>query len=320
MNKTKKIKKASILGIIGNIFLCIIKGIIGLITNSRAMIADAFNSATDIFTSLMTFIGNKIASKPRDDDHNLGHGKAEYIYSMLISVTMIFMSITIFKDSITSLINQNTYEYSIYLVYICIITIIAKISLYLYTNKIAKIYGNLLIKASSKDHLIDSIITFFNLISCLLAKANIYILDPIVGIGISIWIIYTAITIFKESYNVLMDKSISDNTKQKVIETINKHSEIKKINHFNSTPIGYQYQISFTIFVDGNLSTYESHAIADKLEKEITNNNDDIYLTVIHVNPIDIDKNDKEIRNDKIDKDIKIDNSKNNFKIKMKIL
>ena len=200
------------------------------------------------------------------------------------------MSLTIFKDSIISLINKNTYEYSIYLVYICIITIITKLCLYIYTNKLAKTYNNLLIKASSKDHLIDSIITFFNLISCLLAKANIYILDPIVGIGISIWIIYTAIIIFKESYNVLMDKSISNDTKQKVIETINKHSEIKKINHFNSTPIGYQYQISFTIFVDGNLSTYESHAIADKLEKEITNNNDDIYLTVIHVNPIDIQK------------------------------
>jgi divalent metal cation (Fe/Co/Zn/Cd) transporter len=85
-----------------------------------------------------------------------------------------------------------------------------------------------------------------------------------------------------------MDKSISDETKQKVLNTINNHKEVKKINHFNSTPIGYQYQISFTIFVDGKLSTYESHAIADKLEKEITNNNDDIFLTVIHVNPIDI--------------------------------
>ena len=293
MNKSKKIKTASILGIIGNLFLSIIKGIIGYTTNSRAMIADAFNSAKDIFTSLMTFIVNKIASKPLDDYNNLGHGKAEYIYSMIISITMIFMSLTIFKDSIMSLINKNTYEYSTYLVYICIITIITKLCLYIYTNKLAKTYNNLLIKASSKDHLIDSIITFFNLISCLLAKANIYILDPIVGIGISIWIIYTAIIIFKESYNVLMDKSISNDTKQKVIETINKHSEIKKINHFNSTPIGYQYQISFTIFVDGNLSTYESHAIADKLEKEITNNNDDIYLTVIHVNPIDIQKDNR---------------------------
>ena len=68
------------LGIIGNLFLLIIKGIIGFITKSQAMIADAFNSAGDIFSSLMTFIGNKIASKPSDDDHNLGHGKAEYIW------------------------------------------------------------------------------------------------------------------------------------------------------------------------------------------------------------------------------------------------
>lgn len=288
--KSKKIKTASILGIIGNLFLSIIKGIIGLITNSRAMIADALNSTTDILTSLMTFIGNKIASKPRDDDHNLGHGKAEYIYSMLISITMIFMSLTIFKDSITTLINKNTYVYSPWLVIICIITITVKLSLYLYTNKLAKKYNNLLIKASSRDHLIDSIITSFNLVSCLLAKAKIYILDPIVGLGISIWIIYTAITIFKESYNVLMDKSISDETKQKVLDTIKTYKEVKKINHFNSTPIGYQYQISFTIFVDGNLSTYESHAIADRLEKEITKNNDDIYLTVIHVNPIEVNK------------------------------
>ena len=288
--KSKRLKTASILGMIGNLFLLIIKGTIGLITSSRAMIADAFNSAGDIFTSLMTFIGNKIASKPRDDDHNLGHGKAEYIYSMIISVTMIFMSLIILKDSFISLINQNTYEYSFWLVIICITTIIVKISLYIYTNRVAKKYNNLLIKASSKDHLIDSIITTFNLISCLLAKANIFFLDPIIGLAISIWIIYTAIHIFKESYNVLMDKSISNDTKQKVLDIIKKYDEVKKINHFNSTPIGYKYQISFTIFVDGNLSTYESHNIADKLEKEITNNNDDIYLTVIHVNPIDTSK------------------------------
>ena len=291
--KNKKIKKASILGIVGNLFLAIIKGLIGFTTNSRGMIADAFNSAGDIFTSLMTFIGNKIASKPRDDVHNLGHGKAEYIYSMLISISMIYMSLIILKDSLITLINKNTYEYSIWLVIVCIITIIIKLSLYFYTNKLAKKYNNLLIKASSKDHLIDSIITSCNLISCLLAKANIYIIDPIIGIGISFWIIYTAIHIFKESYNVLMDKSISNDTKQKVLDTIKKYDEIKKITHFNSTPIGYTYQISFTIFVDGNLSTYESHDIADRLEKEITNNNDDIYLTVIHVNPIDTKKDNR---------------------------
>jgi len=93
MDRFQSTQRASVFGIIGNIFLLIIKTIIGVITNSQAMIADSVNSAGDIFSSLMTFIGNKIASKPKDDDHNLGHGKAEYIFSMLVSISMIFVSI-----------------------------------------------------------------------------------------------------------------------------------------------------------------------------------------------------------------------------------
>ncbi len=290
MKKNQRIKIASILGIIGNLFLLIIKAIIGFITGSMSMLSDAFNSAGDIFTSLMTFIGNKIASKPKDSDHNLGHGKAEYIYSMLISLIMTLSAIYIFKDALMVIITKHTYEYSSWLIVVCTITIIVKLSLFIYTNSLAKKYHNILIKANSKDHLIDMFITTINLISCILAKYHIYYLDGYVGILVSLWIIYTSITIFKESYNVLMDKSIDSNTKQKVYEIIKKYDEVKKVNHFNSTPIGYQYQISFTIFVDGNLSTYLSHAIADKLEKEITSSNDDIYLTVIHVNPIDISK------------------------------
>ena len=290
MIKHKKIKIASILGITGNIFLLLIKCIVGLISGSSAMLADAFNSAGDIFSSLMTYIGNKIASIPRDEDHNLGHGKAEYIFSLIISIIMILTSLIILRRSTSTLIYQNKYEYSIWLIIVCLTTIITKVALFIYTNKLSKKYHNLLIKANSKDHLIDSVITTVNLISVLLAKNNIYLLDGIVGILISIWVVYTSIKIFKESYDVLMDKCISNETKEKVIDIINKYEEVKKMNHFNSTPIGYQYQISFTIFVDGNLSTYESHAIADKLEKEITKTFDDIYLTVIHVNPIDTTK------------------------------
>ena len=86
MNKNKAIKKVGIYGIIGNIFLLIIKAIVGFTSKSQAMIADSINSAGDIFASLMTFIGNKIASEPNDEDHNFGHGKAEYIFSLIISI------------------------------------------------------------------------------------------------------------------------------------------------------------------------------------------------------------------------------------------
>ena len=290
MKRFKSVKIASILGIIGNLFLLIIKAIIGFITNSQAMIADAFNSAGDIISSIMTYIGNQIASIPSDDDHNLGHGKAEYIYSMLISIAMILMGLFVFKDSVNSIFNHNKYQFSIWLIVVCLVTIITKLCLYMYTDKLSKKYNNLLIKANSKDHRNDCVITLCNLIACLLTQLNIYWFDGFVGSLISIWMIITSLKIFKESYDVLMDKSISLETKKKVYEIINAHEEIKKVIHFNSTPVGYKYQISFTIYVDGNLTTFESHKIADDLEKEIGRKLDEIYLTVIHVNPIEVGK------------------------------
>ena len=198
MKKYKEIKKASVLGIIGNIFLLIIKSIIGYISNSRAMIADAFNSATDVFSSLMTFIGNKIASKPRDEDHDLGHGKAEYIYSLLISLAMLVCSLILLKDSIKTIVYKETYIPSIWLIVVCVTTIIIKLSLFIYTTKLSKKYNNLLIKANSKDHLNDCLITSMNLISCILGYFNIFLFDGIVGILISIWMMNTSIKIFIE--------------------------------------------------------------------------------------------------------------------------
>ena len=209
MNRYQKVKLASILGIVGNLFLFIIKVLVGFICNSQAMIADSFNSGGDILSSVITYIGNKISSKPSDEDHNLGHGKAEYIYSMLISVVMIIACLSIFKSSLISLFDNQGYTFSIWLVIVCIITIIIKLFLYIYTNNIAKKEKNLLIKANSKDHINDCVITMFNLISCLLTLKGIYYFDGIVGVLISVWIIFTSFKIFKESYDVLMDKSIS---------------------------------------------------------------------------------------------------------------
>ena len=107
----------------------------------------------------------------------------------------------------------------------------------------------------------------------------------------------TSIKIFIESYNVLMDKSMSKIEKDKIYEIIKKHDEIKKVNHFNSTPVGYKYQISLTIFVDGNMTTFESHKIANDLEKEIIKEIDEVYLAVIHVNPLENKETKKEKTN-----------------------
>ena len=290
MDRYKSTKIASILGILGNIFLLTIKAIVGFISNSQSMIADAFNSFGDVFSSFMTYIGNRISSKEADEDHNLGHGKAEYIFSFLISIVMFLTSITVIKNAIVTYINKTPISFNYYLVIVCVITIITKLCLYLYTNKLYKKDKNILVKANSKDHRNDCFITTLTLISSICGIYGLYIVDIIIGIIIAIWIGYTAIKLFVESYDVLMDKSIDDSTKEEVLEIIKRHEEVIKVNHFNSTPVGYKYQISFTIYVDGNLSTFESHEIANKLEREIEKEIEEIYLTVIHVNPVIKDK------------------------------
>lgn len=285
MDRYNSTKRAGIFGIFGNIFLLIIKGIVGFASHSQAMIADAANSAGDIFASLMTFIGNRIASEPGDKTHNFGHGKAEYIFSLFISISMIFVAAKLLYDSTISLILQESFTFSWFLVAVCIVTILVKLFLFLYTYRLSKKYNNILLEANMKDHRNDCIVTTFTLISVLLSLLDIYWFDGVVGIGISIWICYTGVKIFVESYNVLMDISIDSSTEKMILDLARSYKEIKKLDDISSTPVGYQYIIVLTIYVDGNMTTFDSHRLADSLEQDITKL-DKIYKTIIHVNPI----------------------------------
>lgn len=285
MDRFTATKKAGVFGIFGNIFLLVIKATVGFISGSQAMIADSVNSAGDIFASLMTFIGNKIASKPGDSDHNFGHGKSEYIFSLLISISMIAVSIKLLIDSITSLIFKNELTFSIYLVIVCIVTIITKAFLYIYTNKTFRKFNNILLKANAKDHFNDCIVTSFTLISILFASQGIYWVDSLVGIGIAIWICYCGIKIFIESYNVLMDISVDETTHDTILNLVRNYKEIKNVESLYSTPSGYKYIIILTISVDGNMSTFDSHKLADSLEKDIKKL-DNVSNAIIHVNPV----------------------------------
>ena len=286
MDRFNDTKKAGLFGILGNIFLLIIKATVGLLTNSQAMIADSANSAGDIFASFMTFIGNKIASEPQDDTHNFGHGKAEYIFSMLISIAMVVVSIKLLYNSVHSLIFHEYMVFSWSLVVVCLVTILTKFILFLYTNALSKKYDNILLKANRADHRNDCIVTTFTLISVLASLLGIYWLDSIVGISISIWIAYTGITIFIESYNVLMDKSLDEDTKDTILNIIKNFKDVETVKTIYTSPVGYQHLVVLTICVDGNMKTADSHFLADKIERRI-NRIPKVYNTIVHVEPIE---------------------------------
>ena len=286
MERFKITKKAGILGIFANLFLFIIKIIVGLFSNSQSMIADSFNSIGDVFASLMTFIGNKIASSESDEDHNFGHGKAEYIFSMFISISILIIGIKLLYDSIISLIFNNKIIFSYSLIVVCIITILIKIGLYFYIKKINEKENNILLKSNMLDHRNDVFLTTGVLISVIFSKFGINFFDSLVGIIISICFILSGIKLFKESFNILMDVSLDNETKERIINIILKDKNVIKIDDIHSVSVGCKYIVVLTISVRGELSTFNSHEIANNIEEKIMKKFDNVKEVFVHINPI----------------------------------
>ncbi len=281
----KETIKVGIVGIVGNIILFVIKFIIAIASKSQSLFADSINSASDIFSSLMTLIGGKISSEPSDEGHNYGHGKAEYIFSMLISVVMAYLALKIAFDGTVSLINASEFEFSYMMILVCIVTICVKIFLYMYVHKIGVKSENILILANSKDHINDVWITASVLIGAIFGMYGIYYVDGIIAICISAKILFEAIKIFMESYNVLLDNSLDEKQIEEIKEIIKKESRINHFDKITSKSVGNKYIVIVKISVDGEMTVNESHKIAGKLKADIMNLKN-IYDVIVHVNPV----------------------------------
>lgn len=283
--KKEEIKLVSKVGIVCNLFLLIIKLFIGIVANSQAMIADGLNSAGDIFASLMSYIGSKISAKPSDKDHPYGHGKAEYVFSQMIGISMIIIAVIMFRNSFDSIIYQNEFVFSIFLVVVAIITIIVKLLLFFYTRHIYQNNKSILIQSSMEDHRNDVIVTFGTLIGIISGLWGIYFIDGMIGACISLWILYVGFSIFRDSYKVLMDTGLSDSIVEDIITITTNEKEVLHVDHVATKPVGERYIIMLKISMDGNMTIFESHQISGKIKHNIKSKYPFIYDTIIHINP-----------------------------------
>lgn len=284
MDRFKATKKVAVLGIGANIFLLGIKLSAGFLSRSQAMIADGFNSAGDVFASVMTLVGNSIASRPEDKDHPYGHGKAEYIFSMIISLSLMVVSFTIFKSSLSSIINKAAFETSWFLITVAIVTMVIKLLLFLYTNRLGKVLENLLVLANSEDHRNDVFVTAGTLLGIIMGYLGFTWVDGAVGIGISLWIFYTGIKIFISSFNVLMDTDIDPAFKENTYCIVMEVSGVDHIDSINAKPVGAGFILLIKVSVDGEMSVNESHKIASEIKAKVKNIKG-VKDAVVHINP-----------------------------------
>lgn len=289
-DRFKKAEFAAIMGIVGNIFLAIVKWIIGTYANSRALIADAVNSASDVAGSLAVYYGIKVSKQPPDEDHPYGHGKAELIAAIIVSVLLLVVGIEIGRSSIEAFF-QPVSPPKLMAIFAVVMAIVVKESLFRYNYKLGKELRSDALVVNAYEHRSDVYASFAVLIgigaSILGGKMDIDWLvyaDPIAGLFVSILIIKTAWKLGKESIHNTMDHVLHDEETEEFREVIETISGVKAINELHAREHGHYVIIDLKIAVDPHITVEEGHLIGKAVKKkllELAN----VQNVLVHINP-----------------------------------
>lgn len=280
---------SSIVGICVNFLLSAIKLMAGLLSSSAAIIADALNNLSDAGSSAITFISFRISSKPADRGHPFGHARMEYISSMVVSFLILLVGVEMIFDSLKTIIGisePKTIEYTPIVIAILIISIVFKLWLGIFYRKIGTKIKSSVIKASSTDSLFDAISTSAVLISAIVIHyTDLYIIDAIVGIGVSVMILVAGGKILLETKDALLGEGPVDELVESIEKIVSEYSDVEGIHDLMLHNYGPAHFIaSFHAEVDGKKDIYLLHDMIDNLERDIKNRLG-INCT-IHMDPI----------------------------------
>ena len=224
--RNRGITLASIKGIIGNVVLVIFKMIVGLASNSIAIILDAVNNLTDVLSSVLTIVGTKLAAKGADKEHPFGHGRIEYMTTMAIAFIILGAGIGSLKESVEKIIHPEVSTFDIPGLVIIAVAIVVKIVMGRYIKAQGEKYKSDALVASGIDALFDAVITFATLVSAGLVFFFNFDIQGYVGAVISVLILKAAYDILREMYNHLLGIRADDNLIRNIKETIAQHPNV----------------------------------------------------------------------------------------------
>lgn len=285
---------ASGTGIAVNIFLSITKLIVGIIASSISIISDALNNITDIGSSLVTMIGFKMSQKAGDKDHPWGHGRMEYITGFIVDMLIILVGFELLKSSIEKIINPSLPTINNITIILLVIAIFAKLWLFMFYKKIAKIIDSSALKGAAYDSISDTISTSAVLLSAFVAKYAGISIDGFVSLLVALFILVTGAKATKEMIDMLIGTAPDKEFVKQIHEFVQKYSEIVGIHDIMIHDYGPGRKIvSFHAEVPADGNICEVHDIIDGIEQEMYNKFG--CITTIHMDPIVVDN--EEINN-----------------------
>ncbi len=286
---------AGFTGIALNIFLFAGKLFVGILSGSVAIIADAFNNISDAGASVVTLIGFRLAGKPVDSDHPLGHGRMEYITGFIVDMLIILVGFELFTSSFDKILHPVKTDVSMITFVLLVIAVFVKLWLYLFYGKIAKIISSAALSASSKDSISDCIATLLVVFSSVCTYFGLFEsipLDGIVGIVVAGFILYTGINAAKETIDLILGTPPDEEFIHSIADFVKEFPEVVGIHDLMVHDYGPGRKIiSFHAEVPSDSDINHAHEVIDRMEILMADKFS--CIATVHMDPIVV--NDEEV-------------------------
>lgn len=272
MSRNKIIIKTSIIGIIVNITLVIFKSIVGLASNSIAIISDAINNLTDAVSSIVTIIGTKLSNMAPNKKHPYGYGRIEYFTSIIIAVIILFAGITAARESINKILAHEKTYYEIVSLVVIAVAIIVKFFLAKYVKKVGKKVNSESLIGTGEEAFIDSIVSFSTLVAAIIRYIWNISLEGYLGVIISVIIINTGVEMLRKTADIMLGERADKELTRKLKRTILSFEEVQGVYDLNIHTYGPSKIIATAhIQVRDDMTAEEIHILTRKIEYKVFN-------------------------------------------------
>ena len=278
---------ASVVGIFCNVLLFSVKLAIGLILSSLAVTADAFNNLSDAASSIISFVGVKMAGKPADAEHPFGHGRIEYIAALIVSFLVIEVGFTFFKSSISKIMHPEEITFDPVPFIILILSILVKLWMAFFNNKLGKRIDSKVMLATAAESLGDVITTSATVISIVICHFTSINVDAIAGLIVSGIVIWSGVSIAKDTLEPLIGQRVPSELYQKITDMVESYEGIVGAHDLIVHNYGPNRSMA-TIHaeVPNDVSIEASHEIIDRIERDAKKELN--ILLVIHMDPVEM--------------------------------
>lgn len=256
---------------LGNTFLMVYKGLLGTVTGSAALVADAVHSAADVLSTVVTMLSVKIANRPADDEHAYGHGKIQYISSSITGLLLFFGAIMIFKDAFHAIVEDNLPQPNPVAMFGALISIVINEGMYRNQVCLATQINSPAIAANAWDNRSDAIASLAVLFGIAMAVFGYPLADPLAALGVSLIIGKIAYELNVDAVHGLLDTSADPNDLKMLYKIIKNTIGILGVTYLRARVMGEGMHVEVSVQVDPKLLVYEADLVVEFLRDRIKN-------------------------------------------------